>query len=126
MEFTARQVVDICTALKTMQIKCRMKYRDARKLSDLKKLFEERTHVIGHMESDLVKNCGGTIRQDGKVEFSEPSLAETFVSEHNKLFEDKDEIEFAPVDLSEYIDDIEITVEGVEALDGIILFSKED
>jgi hypothetical protein len=91
----------------------------------LKKLFEERTHVIGHMESDLVKNCGGTIRQDGKVEFSEPSLAETFVSEHNKLFEDKDETEFTPVDLSDYIDNIEITVEGVEALDGIILFAKE-
>ena len=125
MELTARRVVDAYAALNTIHFTCRLKYRDARKLSDLKKLFKERIGVIGQMESDLVKQCGGQILENGKLEFSEPTFAETFIGEHTKMFEEKDDVDFTPVDLSAYVDNIEIPVESIEALDGIILFDKE-
>jgi hypothetical protein len=125
MELTARQIVDIFAALNTMQFNCRLKYRDARKLSDLKKLFKDRSEIIGQMERELVKKSGGVVGPDGKIQFDSPQTATAFLTEHEKLFEEKDEVEFTPVDLSDYIDNVEITVEGIEALDGIILF-KED
>lgn len=126
MELTTRRIVDAYAALNAIHFTCRLKYRDARKLSDLKKIFKGRCDVIGKLETDLVKQCGGQIHEDGKIEFSEPEFAATFVGEHNKLFEETDDVDFTPVDMSSYIDNIEIPVESIDALDGIILFDKED
>lgn len=125
MEFTARHVMDVFNALYAMQFTCRLKYRDARKLSDLKKLFKDRADVVGQMERELIEKNNGTVSQDGKIQFDSPETANIFLKEHAKLFEEKDEINFSPVDLSAYADNVEVTVEGIESLDGIILFDKE-
>lgn len=122
MEVTAKKILEINSALSRMQIVCPMRFRDARKLNELKKLFSARSAVIAEMEKNLIDNNGGSADERGSVNFKDVQSKEKFVRERDAMLADTDDIEYEPINLSAYIDFIEVPVEVVDTLEEVIIF----
>lgn len=125
MELTTKRIVEVSNALNNLHFTCRLKYRDARKLNDLKKLFKSRCEIVANLEQELVRRFNGTVEQNGQIRFETPEDANAFAIERIKLFQEKDDVEFPPVDISKYVDNLEMPVESVEALDGVFIFEHD-
>lgn len=125
MKLTARKIVDICAALNDLRFNCRLEYKYARKLNDLKKLFKDRADVILEMERKLIETHSGEMDSQGGIKFATPQAAQEFLKEREKMFTEEDEIDVELLDLSKYCDNAEIAVEAVEAIDDIIIFEAK-
>jgi len=119
-KMTAMEVANTARALSSLNISCRISYRDARDLQKLKAYFSDQAAIVIEQEVKLVDTYGGTLVY-GKPRFNSPDSAVEFSKAHYEMLNDSDEFEFEPVNLSAYIDHIELAQDAVLALDGIII-----
>lgn len=101
-------------------------YSTARALMALKRRLKEEFEVVASMEDNLLASCHGTATPQGKFRFPTSEDAEAFADAHRELFAQQVDIELPTVDLSPFTSMFRITPGAVEALDGIVIFEKED
>lgn len=121
---TALSVAQVSTALEALNVTCRMTFRDARAIYNLRKAFAEQRDVVATEEKKLIEKFHGSIA-DGRPRFTSPDEAICFAKEHSVMMSEKAEVEYEPVDLSVYADFIECTLDSIDVLDGIVIFEHE-
>lgn len=126
MKLTVKEIIDIMSALHKVRMMHPMKYRDARQLNDLKKLFKERADLAADMERKLIETNGGEVDSRGHVKFPSSGAANAYIEEREKMFAETDDVDFVPVNLSAYVDYIEIDADTVDALDYVLILENKE
>lgn len=121
---TPNQIVNAYKAIRCLSDVV-LPYKKARELSRLKKRIADEFGVVVEMESALVDKYRGK-RDGGKYTFDSPETTNAFLTEYEKAMEQDAVFALRPVDLSDHIGQLKISVEAIEALDGIIIFEKDE
>lgn len=101
-------------------------YRVSRGISALKKRLGEELDTVAGMEKALVEKYGGKVDRNGSITLSGEN-AQAFSEEYNALMSQDDEsIKLPAVDVSAFADTLRISPGAVDALEGIVIFEKED
>ena len=101
-------------------------YRVSRGISALKKRLGEELDTVAGMEKALVEKYGGKVDCSGSITLNRED-AQAFSEEYNALMSQNDEsIKLPAVDVSAFADTLRISPSAVEALEGIVIFDKED
>lgn len=98
-----------------------MQVQTALKLFRLKKALEPQFEFYREQETRLIKTNGGTISETGNVKFTDAEKQLTFLQERREMNEMEVDLETEPVKIN-CADLKEITVNELEALDGLIDF----
>lgn len=102
-------------------------YKTARRLAALNRQIREEIAVINKMELALVEKYGGKVDRAYNVTFPDKEAAAAFAEARAELMdEDNDDITLPTVNLSKYVDVIELTPRAAEALEGVIIFEEGD
>ena len=102
-------------------------YKTARRLAALSRQIREEIAVINKMELALVEKYGGKVDRAYNVTFPGKEAGAAFAEARAELMdEDNDDITLPTVDLSKYVDVIELTPRAAEALEGVIIFEEGD
>ena len=102
-------------------------YKTARRLAALNRQIREEIAVINKMELALVEKYGGKVDRAYNVTFPDKEAGAAFAEARAELMdEDNDDITLPTVDLSKYVDVIELTPRAAEALEGVIIFEERD
>lgn len=101
-------------------------FRVSRGVTALKKRLGEELDTVAGMEKALVDKYGGTVAKNGSITIAGED-AKAFADEYNALMaQDDDSIKLPVVDVSAFADMIRISPGAVEALEGLVIFEKED
>lgn len=101
-------------------------FRVSRSISALKKRLSEELDTVAGMEKALVEKYGGNVERNGSITINGED-AKAFADEYNTLMAQNDEsIQLPVVDVSAFADMIRISPGAVEALEGLVIFEKED
>ena len=101
-------------------------YRVSRGISALKKRLGEELDTVAGMEKALVEKYGGKVDRNGSITLSGEN-AQAFSEEYNAIMAQDDEsIKLPAVDVSAFADTLRISPGAVDALEGIVIFEKED
>lgn len=117
MKTTQRKVVDAYAVLNQMGRKVTGKTAFA--LFRLKKQMKEIVEFQGEEEVKLVEQYGGKITEDGRILFGDKEMRTAFQMEQRKLGDMECEIDPIVIGTGEIP---QITMEEIEALDGIVNF----
>lgn len=103
-------------------------FKEARALARLKKSLEENLGVILDAERKLVQAHGGAYTEKpGRYRFKDNETAMRFYEDLQAFQnQDDDTISLQTVDLSGQADQLNISAEAIEALEGIVIFERED
>lgn len=115
----------IINAYKTLSnmYQMRLPVREAHAIFLLKRQLEDQYYFQLEQEKTLLEEFNGTITRDGDIRFSKREDAEAFHGKISELNDMEIEIDVAPAHLQiERIDDIRLTPEDMEHLDGFIEF----
>lgn len=123
---TIQQICNIAEALGTMSVSVPMRYKDARRLNDITKLFNERRSIFVDEERKLIGDCGGTIGSNGAITFETNDATALFMRRRNEMLREEDDVDFTPVDLSHYAEYITLHSNAIDILDGVIIFDACD
>lgn len=101
-------------------------YRTARSIAIMKKRLKEELDIVLEAELVIVREHGGELK-DGSYKFKGPRAAKDCASELDRFnAEDNDDISLPEVDLSEYVDNLELSPASLESLEGIVIFDRKD
>ena len=101
-------------------------YRVSRGISALKKRLGEELDTVAGMEKALVEKYGGKVDRNGSITLSGEN-AQAVSEEYNAIMAQDDEsIKLPAVDVSAFADTLRISPGAVDALEGIVIFEKED
>lgn len=101
-------------------------YRVSRGISSLKKRLGEELDTVASMEKALVEKYSGTVGRNGSIKISGAD-AQAFADEYNAMMaQDDGSIKLPVVDVSKFAEVIHISPGAVEALEGIVIFEKEE
>ena len=100
-------------------------FKTARAVARLRKRLKVEFSTVVEMEKVIVDSCGGQTCENG-YKFPGPEQTQAFQEGHRKMMEQEDEISLPVVDLSAYADQLRITPAAIEALEGIVIFEKEE
>jgi hypothetical protein len=101
-------------------------YKVSRSVSALKKRLSEELETVAAMEMALVEKYGGSVLPNGSVRVVGAN-SQAFADEFNAMMWQNDESIVLPVaDVSEQADIICITPGAVAALEGLVIFEKEN
>lgn len=101
-------------------------YKVSRGIAALKKRLGEELETIAAMEMALVEKYGGRVEPNGSIRVRGAN-SQAFADEYNALMEqDDDSIQLPVADVSEQADMICITPGAVAALEGLVIFEKEN
>lgn len=126
MKLTTKNILDICKALNDLRFNCRLEYKHARQLNDIKKNFNDRAEVIMDLEKKLIEDYKGTIGKNGNITFESSDVAKNFLQDREKLYLEEDEVDVVPINLSRYRNNAEINFEYVEAIDYVVTFDETE
>lgn len=102
-------------------------YKTARKVAGLKKRLADEVQAVLDMEKALAEQYGGKRQATGSYRFeSQEKIAEYLEAHRLAMEEDDPSIQFDPVDISKYTNQISISASSVEALDGLVIFEEGD
>lgn len=101
-------------------------FQPSRAVMALKKKLAEETDTVAAAEKNMVREYGGTVNADGRCNFPDEDTAQKFHAAREAWLEQEDDIKLPKVDLSKHTNLIRITPVALEALDGIVIFEKED
>ena len=102
-------------------------YKTARRLAALNRQIREEIAVINKMALARGEKCGGKVARAYHVTFTDKGAGAAFAEARAELMdEDNDDITLPTVDLSKYVDVIELTPRAAEALEGVIIFERGD
>lgn len=120
-----KQIIQAYTAIEELT-GIILPYHITRQLAGLKRSLGEEFHVISEMETSLRKKHGGVITSDNRYRFTSAEERQAFSDEwENFLNEEDDTIQLPPIDLSNFVDKLQISVDALTALENIIQFEKE-
>lgn len=100
-------------------------YKVSRNIASLKKRLTEEFDTVAAMEKAMVDKYDGK-PHNGSFKFPDEKKAESFRKEYDAAMQQDDEIKLPVVDLSRYMDMVRISPNAVEALEGLVIFEKED
>ena len=101
-------------------------YKVSRSIATLKKRLGEELETVAAMEMALVEKYGGSVLPNGSVRVVGAN-SQAFADEFNAMMGQNDESIVLPVaDVSEQADVICITPGAVAALEGLVIFEKEN
>lgn len=101
-------------------------YKVSRGIAALKKRLGEELETVAAMEMALVEKYGGSVLPNGSVRVVGAN-SQAFADEFNAMMRQNDESIVLPVaDVSEQADVICITPGAVAALEGLVIFEKEN
>lgn len=101
-------------------------YKTARSLARLKRRLSEEVDAVSAAERAIVENRGGNVKSDGGIYIKGNDEVDKLVAELNQFRMQEDEVELPTVDISKYVDVLQISPNDIEALDGIVIFEKEE
>ena len=81
-------------------------------------------HSVAETETNLRKKHGGEITQDKRYRFASAEERQAFSDEWESFLDENDTIQLPSVDLSNFVDNLQISVEALTALEDIIQFEK--
>lgn len=100
-------------------------YKTARSVAKLKRRLQEEAEIVENANRALVEKYGGKLKGN-KVRFEDPEQFEKFQAEYNDFMGQDADIKLPTVDLSKHTSVMRLSPDTIEALDGIVLFEKED
>lgn len=99
-------------------------YKVSRKLTGLIRAVRSEYEAVIKAEAALVEQYGGKY-SGNNITFADEVKAREFGAAYDKFrAEDDDTIAFAPVDISRYTAQLNISPRAVDALDGIVIFEE--
>lgn len=102
-------------------------FKEARALARLKRSLEENINVIVENEHKLLQAHNGTAIRPGEYKFKDNETAMRFYEDLQAFQnQDDDTISLPTVDLSDQADQLNISAEAIEALEGLVIFERED
>jgi len=104
-------------------------YKTARSIARLKKRLGEEVDAIAAAETAIVKKYGGNVSQDGLVHIGDGAKADklrALRAEMNEFRRQDDEVKLPVLDISEYVDALRISPADIDALEGIVIFDREE
>lgn len=102
-------------------------YRVARQVAGLKKRLAEEVQAVVDLEKALAEQYGGKRQATGSYRFESQEKTAEYLEAHRLAMEEDDpSIQFDPVDISKYTNQIRISASSVEALDGFVIFEEGD
>lgn len=100
-------------------------YRSARAVAALKRRLEEEFEVVESQDISLAEKHGGK-KTSGGYHFDDDESMQAYMKEFDEIMNAEDEIKLPVVDLSKHTSILRVSPNTVEALDGIIIFEKEE
>lgn len=122
---TLNQIVSACAHINELS-KSVFPYQTARSLCRLKKRLKDELDVVLDIEKTMVSAYGGTVNRDGSYKFPSAEQQKQFIAEYEKTLTQEQDIKLPVVDLSKFTNSIRISPAAMEALDGIVIFEKEE
>ena len=122
---TPKKIINIYAALSELNSVV-FPYKVARKIAGLNKRVREEFEIIVGQETALVKKYEGKRERDGKITFYDTEKAEKFAEEFEAMQNEDVDISLVPVDISKYVDGLQLTPQSIEALEGVIIFEVGD
>lgn len=101
-------------------------YAVARNIAKLKKRLEDEVDTVANAERAISEKYGGTFKRDGTIIIEDPEKGEKCADELNEFRQQDDDIKLPVVDLSKYVDSIRISPADIDALEGIVIFEREE
>lgn len=90
-------------------------------LFKLKQSLQATVTFQSEEEMKLVEKCGGTVSENGRIDFSDKAKQDEFLKEQKELLNMECDPDIQPVKVS--IDAIpDITMADIESLDGFVIF----
>lgn len=121
---TPKQIIQAYTAMEEL-VGIALPYHTTRQLAALRKCLGEEFHIVSETETNLRKKHGGEITQDKRYRFASAEERQAFSDEWESFLDENDTIQLPSVDLSNFVDNLQISVEALTALEDIIQFEKE-
>ncbi len=98
-------------------------YRVSREIAALRTRLREEFEIVAEMEDTLIEKHQGKPAGNG-IRFKDAGTLQAYQAEHGEKMGQTAEIDLPAVDLSAFADTIQISANGLEALEGIVLFEK--
>lgn len=124
MKMTTRRIVDAYRASQELSDMV-LPFKVARTVARLRKRLGEEYSTVLEMEKTMVDSCHGREEANG-YRFPTEEEAKAYYAAHRKMLEQEDDINLPVVDLSAYASQLRITPGAIEALEGLVIFEKED
>lgn len=122
---TPKQIIQAYTAMEELT-GIALPYHTTRRLAALKKRLGEEFRIISEMENNLRQKYAGVITPDNRYRFSSAEERQAFSDEWESFLGEEDTIQLPEVDLSDFVDNLQISVEALTALEDIIQFEKQE
>lgn len=124
MKMTTKQVVEAYRASRELS-EMVLPFKVARAVARLRKRLGEEHFTVLEMERAMVDSCHGKEDVDG-YSFPTEEERKAFFTAHRKMMEQEDDIKLPVVDLSAFASQLRITPGAIEALEGLVIFEKEE
>lgn len=121
---TPNKIVSAYRAIKEISV-IAFPFKTARAIASLKRCLQEEVGTIVDAEYAMIEKHSGKAT-GARVDFDHPEKAASFQAEYDDFMNQDADIEFPVVDLSEHTDVISLTPDAIDALDGIVIFEKEE
>lgn len=100
-------------------------FKTARAVAGLKRRLQEEFEVIANAERAMIEKHGG--KANGAIiDFDAPEKAKEFQAEYDAFMSEEAEIKLPTVNLSKHTDMLRLTPDSIEALDGIVIFERDE
>ncbi len=96
-------------------------YCISREIAALRNRLREEFETVADMEEALVEKHQGKPAGSG-IRFKDAKALQAYQAEHGEKMGQTAEIDLPTVDLSSFVDTIQISANGLEALEGIVRF----
>lgn len=101
-------------------------YHETRELCALVRRLEEEKAVVFGFEKAMLEKYGGEVTDGRKISFENVEAAIAFKHEQEAFMNTPEPIDLPTVDLSVHVDRIQLSPNALKALEGIIIFEKEE
>lgn len=122
---TLRQLVSAWRGVQELD-RLVLPYATTKALVRLKRQLQEEVETARAMEKSLMEAHGGTPGENGRISFRTPEDLEAFQTKYEAAMTQEVEHFLPPVDLTAYVEQVQLSPGAMEALEGIILFERRD
>ncbi len=120
-----RQIVEAYAHINELS-KLVFPYKTTKDLIHLKRRLKDEFETVVAMEEALVEKYHGSKTVDGAYRFPNDKERDQFLTEYNQMTLQEHDIQLPVVDLSKYTNMICLSPAAMEALEGIVVFERQE